>query len=346
MHTLNARGNLLLPVIREQFNMDSSSMFNEISGLLQQCSGILEKKGIIYNNLRKSLTPQQDRKEISLVFDSGLVNGSWYGRKVMDKILSLLDKSSSSSVLAGDFTDNSYHGRKILSEAIDRNLEDYSDRYFIVYINNLTNAMVRSIDNELKNYNPYLKYVDTTYGSIFKIYLSTMLCHAFIQYRNVIIQGHEDDRSNDEDVNMIGYNFEDHGFTCKSIQGMIQSLFLSYKIESPVFEGFEEDIEFSLNYAHKDFRLLKNLFIFITEDKFNYLKREKGNSLKMAGIDNIDEFKRIILEKINSNYIYNISFNQYEEIIFNIVIEMNNFRMNIGLKHKIGSDSASVITAF
>lgn len=346
LHTLNARENIFLSVAKEHFNLTSERVHSEIVAMLDQCCKALSSKNIEYQDLRSSLTPQQDRKEIALIFDSEQVGDNWYGKKIMDQIIPLLNKDSSHSVLAGDFTNNSVRGREILSDALGCSIGPYSNQYFIVYINNLTNEMVEVIDSGLANYNPYIKFIDTTYSSPFKIALSTMLCHDFIKHRNIIIQGHEDDRDNEENINMIGYSFEENGFICKSIQGMFYSLFLSYKIERPVFKGFDDDTEFCLNYAQKNPPLLKDLTIDIKEEKFLYLQKNKNESLLKSDISDSDKFIRLISEKISHNYLYDIRFNEYDEMVFNVMIEANNFRIMVTLKHKPGTKSAYVVTAF
>lgn len=346
VHTLNARDTIIIPIVKKTFNLNSESIHYFLTTGLTHCEKTLLIKNIEYKDLRSSLTPQQDRKEIALIFDSEKVGDNWYGKKIMDQIIPLLSKNSSHSVLTGDFINNSAIGRKILSEALGQIIGQYSNQYFIVYINNLTNKMVEDIDKGLANYNPYIKLIDTTYSSPLKIALSTMLCHVFIMHRNVIIQGHEDDRDNEENINMIGYSFEENGFICKSIQGMLYSLFLSYKIERPEFKGFEEDSEFCINYAQKNPPFLKDLVIDIKEEKFSYLKKNKIESLLKSNILDKNDLIRLISEKISHNYLYDIRLNEYNEMIFNVMIEVNNFRIMVNLKNKLGTDSTYVISAF
>lgn len=74
-----------------------------------------------------------------------------------------------------------------------------------------------------------------------------MLVNLCIKHGKVILQEYELDRDNTEDVNTCGYPFEENGFVCRSINGDIMGVLLSYKIERPVFPGFESDTHFALN---------------------------------------------------------------------------------------------------
>ena len=77
--------------------------------------------------------------------------------------------------------------------------------------------MVGRIDNGLASWEAYVGFADTTFGSIFKFLLSSMLVNICLKAGRIIIQGHEDDRSADENVNMSGYPFEENGYVCRSI---------------------------------------------------------------------------------------------------------------------------------
>jgi hypothetical protein len=79
IHTLDARDNVMLEVMRDYFNLDPRRMYYEIQGMREMVEGTLRQKGVNYDELRSALVPSQDRREIALVFDSTAVESHWYG---------------------------------------------------------------------------------------------------------------------------------------------------------------------------------------------------------------------------------------------------------------------------
>jgi len=152
-----------------------------------------------------------------------------------------------------------------------------------------------------------------------------MLPVLFLKHRNIVLMGHEDDRDNDEDVNMPGFPFEEFGYSCKSMQSMLFDMFLSYKIERPVIKGFETDTELSINSVNADPIPLSEFDILVDESKFGYLTREKIGTLKRSGLLDTGAagLKQTIARKISSNYIYNMTYDdQYDTTRFDILLEV------------------------
>jgi len=86
-----------------------------------------------------------------------------------------------------------------------------------------------------------------------------------------------DDIENTEDVNMVGYPFDEHGYTCKSLQSMYNDLFLHYKIERGVYRGFESDTLFSLNSISSTVVGLGECEVEVEEAKLQYLQEDLIN---------------------------------------------------------------------
>jgi hypothetical protein len=231
----------------------------------------------------------------------------------------------------------------------------HSSQFYIVYINNLTERMVGSFTAGLSIFPYYAGYVDTTFSSRFKTCLSTILVNAYIKHRKVIIFGHEEDRDDADDVNMLGYPFEDFGYTIRSIRDDLKGVLLSYKIERPVFRGFEADTEFSLNSVTPTPLPLTEFQVQIDESKFGYLTREKTETLRRIGLlgGNPSQLQRMIAERIASNYIYGMSYDdEHGTAQFNIMLEIKisnigrPFRVLAGLKYLPERKLLSPITLF
>lgn len=88
IHTVNARGNIFLEVLREQFNLSPDIMLREIQGMRNHVEKSLATKGICYNDLKTALVPDRKRKEIALVFDSSKVRSGWYGFGSVEELFS------------------------------------------------------------------------------------------------------------------------------------------------------------------------------------------------------------------------------------------------------------------
>lgn len=137
--------------------------------------------------------------------------------------------------------------------------------------------------------------------------------------------GHEDDRSNEENVNMVGYPFEDYGYQVRSLQSSYYDIFLSYKVERAVSPGFEVDTEMSLNAVSRQVISLEDCTVQLEDAKHEYLKREKAGKLKKAGIEGLDrdELTALIKEKIAASYIYNLAFIEKHNVVkFNLMLEV------------------------
>jgi hypothetical protein len=142
IHTLNARGNLMLEVMRSYFNLSPKQMRQEISALHTQTIQVLRQKGIDYASLRSGLAPVLNRHEAAFIFDSSAVQSSWYGREVFRQVLPLLEPTSTQSLLCGDLL-----GRdqdfifEVLQESLvlSRSLNyRHGTLLFAVYLNNLS----------------------------------------------------------------------------------------------------------------------------------------------------------------------------------------------------------------
>jgi hypothetical protein len=290
LHTLNARDHVMLEVMRDYFKLNATQVHHQIQGLRTLAEEALAKKGINYDALRTALVPSQDRREVALIFDTIHIEAAWYGNDVMQRVVPLFDRKSSHSVLEGDYLDHPGQADELYEaffEAVEprRNIEyQHPTQFYIVYINNLTDAMITRFDEGLRDYPAYAGIADMTYTSRFKVYLSTMLVDSFLKHGSIILQGHEPDRAPEEDENMKGYPFEENGYQCRSISDDLMGVLLSYKIERPVFRGFEGDTEFALNAISLTPMALDDFAIEVAEAKLAYLKSEKSGSITRAGL--------------------------------------------------------------
>lgn len=331
IHTLDARDNVMLEVMRDYFQLNPTQMFREIQQLRDATEEALAQKGISYTNLRSALVPDSHKREVALVFDSTQIENGWYGYEVFRRVIPLFDKQANLSVLAGDYLDrpgDADHMYEAFAQAVHMHKEvvyRHPTQFFVVYINHLSEAAVEGFDMGLRDFAPYVGFADMTYASMFKIYLSTMLVNCCIKHGTTILQGHEPDRPATDDVNMRGYPFEDNGYICRSVSDDLMGVMLSYKIERPVFQGFEVDTEFALNAISLTPKKLRELTVEVDEAKVTYLKSAKSDSMERAGLEAVsaNQLAELIKRKMLGSYIYNLAIDETHDVRkFNIILEL------------------------
>lgn len=329
IHTINARGHVMLEVMRDYFNLSPSQLRDEIRGMHQTVVAILRTKGVDYSKLRSALAPSTDRLEAGFLFDSCAIGSGCYGREVIKQVLSRLDKRTAQSVLCGDLSGNN---QSLIVEILRESMVfrrafrfRHSTGIFCVYINNLSDSVLKQLNEELGCYQAYLGFIPATFQSRAKTYLSTCMANAFIKYGSCVIMGHEDDRPNGDNVNILMYPFEEYGYRVLSLQSCFFGTFLSFKIERAVYKGFEVDTEISLNAISDLLVPLASLTVMVDKAKHTYLLTEKRGILEKAQITMLstEELAALIQSKIEQNYIYNLSFlSEHSVMKFNLIVEV------------------------
>ena len=329
IHTIEARDNVLFEVLKNYFGTTPEKMFYEIQDILVETVDILDSKGISYENLRSALVPSIDKIEAGFIFDRQDIEEMYYGLKVMDRVLPLLDIRSSQSVLCGDLiAGDQEFVFSILQESLIRSRDFdfiHGNALYCVYMNNLSKYRLCEINKSLSDFKPYIGYIPSTFSSRAKSFLSGILVNRFLKHGEKVIMEHEDDRSNEENVNLIGYPFEENGMSVCSIASTNFNVFLSYKIERPVYKGFEIDTEISLNAISNKIFPIDDFDVQIEDKKYKYLRSNKGGKFKKARIDNLNksDLTHLIRSKVSQNYIYNLTYSaEYNVSKFDIMLEI------------------------
>ena len=357
--TLNARGNVFLEVASEYFKISQPQMRVEIQAMFHSTVRDLGKKGISYTKLKTALVPSLDHHEAALIFDSTAIDSGNYGAEVMSHVLPLLGPNSTQSVLVGDLiarNDSQEFVFGLLQRwlVLMRSFEyKHSVLLYCVYITNLTEASIIKIHEGLQSFAAYVGFIPTTYSSPAKTYLSTTLVNLFVKRERVILLAHEDDRSNNENINITPFPLEDAGYEIRSIQQHDFSHFLSYKIERATYSGFESDTHFSLNAIAENISCLSDFDVLIEDAKYEYLLKE-GKLIK-AGLVKTGkaELADMIRSKVEANYIYNLRYMKDHNVSsFNIVLEVpystggHPARMNVSLEYQPDDRLLRVITLY
>jgi hypothetical protein len=319
----------MLEVMRDYFKLSNPVVRREIQRMHLAVQQILASKGIEYADLRAGLVPSADRHEAGFIFDSQCIESSWYGLEVARAILPLLDKRTTQSVLCGDLLGKDQEMIfSILEESLvlSRSFEFvHGSVLYCVYINNLSDASLRSLHSGLARFPAYVGFIPATFGSRAKTYLSTTLVPSFLKNGPRVIMGHEDDVPNEENVNILGYPFEEFGYQVFSLQSCYFGVFLGYKIERAVYAGLEVDTEMALNAVSDQVMPLEECTVLLEDAKHAYLKSSKAGKLQKAGIADLDraDLAALIKSKIAASYIYNLVYLEDHDVVkFNLMLEV------------------------
>lgn len=315
IHTLDARGNFMLPLLRKHYGWSDVETFEQVQLLHAELLKILQYKGIQYIDLRAALTPQTERHESAFLFDSRRCGSRAYGAECGDALVKLLDRKATHSILVGDLIDrHDAIARELLADTTVRARDlDFAhpSTCYVIYVNNLSDGASARIHEGLKTYPAYLGYVPCSYASVVKTYFSMCLMNVFIKHKGVVLMGHEDDRPNSENCNLQMQDFEALGLKIKSLQMIYFSTFLAYKPERMFLRESDDDLDIALRSMSKEVAPipLTDFRVLIEENKFDhYLKKDKLGKLTNAGLDQLTrtELEEAIRQKLRSNYVYNM----------------------------------------
>ena len=359
--TLNARDNIVLDLSYK--NSSPEEIYEKVNNVFDMFIDSLESINIEYKKLKNSLIPSKKRNEIALIFDIPISGFSVYDFNILSKVLPLLEKQSTHSFLIGDFTGERNRKEMLHSlfyehiNQINPTIYQYHNQYFLVYINNLSKTMVQNLIEGLQKYDYFTGYFDVTYSSKIKTYLSTILVPKFIKHKSVLVSldPFETNIIDEIEVDDPACDYKEFGFACKYVHSSFYHIFLCYKIERKIIKDFETDINFSLNILSSSFIDLTDCDIEIEPSRLNYLHKKKTANIERAGLLNLSvvELTELIKKKLESNYIYNLSFlEKHNTLKFNIINEVPRIDSNklmkllIVLKYKPEERKLELITMY
>ena len=356
IHTLEARDNVLLEVLRSFYALTDSELREQILLALASTKEALARKGIDYGALKSALVPSADRHEAGFVFNRKVVDSCAYGSEAARALLPLLDSRTTQSALSGDLlgvVEHSHVESSLRETFVQVRPVIFSDAPYCIYLNNLTGDALTKLHAGLSKFPAYAGYISATHASLAKTYLSTTLPNAFLKHKTIVLMRHEDDRPDEEDVNMEGYPFEDFGYHVRSVPSMYFDMFLSYKIERAAYPGFEADTEMAQRAISGVAVPLSNCHVYIEEAKLVYLRTHKAGSLHRASLDTLDRsaLMALIEAKVAANYLYNLRYTEHDVALFNVMIEVpgNNeypVRLVAALEYRPDEEYLRLVTLF
>lgn len=315
VHTLDARDNVMLDVtFADQPEASGEQMRQAIAAAASDAIEALQRRRIGYSDLRTALTPQVQRKEIALFFDSSVMDG-WYGGEAALAVLPHLDRRGNHSILTGDviWRDQDMVLRELnqvgnwwrAAEIVN------SNQLYCVYVNNLSSAAFEALVAGLELVDAAVGYADCTFGSPLKNILSTCVGTRYVKLGPRFISSHPFDSEIDTNENAAGWPLEDFGYTCWSIDDLSYGLFLGYKIENTWAPLAFNDGHFSMAAATGIWRDPRTIPISVEAAKLDYLAREKAGSLSRAGLAGMssEELAEQLQLRLAQSYIFSLRWN-------------------------------------
>lgn len=357
IHTLEARDNAFLELLSSHFNLSDKVMREEVWRARHKIAKDLHRKGVEYSTLRSSLTPQPNRHEVGLVFNTPHISRPDYGVEVGQQILPLLHRKQNLSILSGDLIHrDQLRARITLNQSLEAvrtiNLVDTSQLY-CVYINNLSAAAVAEITSRLTTYEPYVGHIPLTHESPTKDWISTTLLPCYVKSGAKFIGPHTDELPGPSNVNSYGWPLTDHNYEMVSIAETYFNLLLSYKIERAVKPGFKSDSLYALTAISETTISLEDCDVQVEDAKTKYLHEAKPGSMAAAGLQGASsgDLSRLIRSKIEQNYIYSLRYDQNRgQSFFNIVMEVGNvapkFKLMVALEYRADDRLLRVVTMY
>lgn len=143
IHTLNARGNVMLPALWEHYVWNDSHTFHEIQRFYSDLLEILRAKDIDYSSLRSALTPQPTKHEAAFLFAEERCENTFVpGVECADALFTALDRKTTHSILGGELIDTRDEIARALlrhSAIVAKDLDfKHPCFYYVFYVNNLS----------------------------------------------------------------------------------------------------------------------------------------------------------------------------------------------------------------
>ncbi|WP_296602227.1 hypothetical protein [Nocardioides sp.] len=330
VHTLEARDNAMLDVAFQNPAESPETIRREIASALATATSQLKDRRVPYAELRTALTPQVDKRELALMFDSAVMDG-WYGGQAAEAVLPHLNRKGNHSILSGDII---WKDLDTLFAALDKEAVIWgrpkiymSNQIYVVYVTNLSDSAFNALVAGVKGAPGAMGYVDCTYAGVIKTILSTCIGTRYVKYGGRFINSHPFDSEPDANENGPFWPLEDFGYDFVSIEDIYFDLLLCYKIEAIVPAFAFNDGHFSLAAAAGIWKDPRSIPMFVEEAKLEYLAKEKGGSLAKVGLTDLptEELAKKLQEKLASSYIYNLVWNSDKDFSnFATMIEFNN----------------------
>lgn len=319
-YTINARDNVYWDVLTGGRRTLPKGLYLAVDNLFKGTIATFEGHAIKYSDLKSLLTPQKKKMEIGFVFDSNKIESMFYGQAVLGYFERTFKRIRKTAVFYGDLIggDSRQAQEKIKAAMVsDINLTGElnfmnSVQYFVVYLTHVSESELSKILNDMSQVSCFVGWGDFSFCSYLKTVISVSIGQQFLLCDGHVIFSAIEDYDHKPDH--LLFDFPKHGFRWIGIPEISYLTFMSYKIRRDYygFDNFDQHV--SMSVLDQDCDLIDDYEIVVDDAKFEYLLREKKDSLKhLLGMNlSKDQFIEHVKNNINRNYIFNMEVNDYK----------------------------------
>lgn len=311
IHSLNNYSNIAFTSLISRYDLQP----DQVQAMLRHDHRLLKAQlkaaSIDYGRLSNALVPRAGRHEVAFVFDSTRSERASYGYDFAQSWVPVLRQHGpdKTALRVGDVA--GLPDRYLWQEFARRLVGPSSwpqlpaSCYFVVYMTNLSAAQRSNIAAALLDASGgYLGYVDCSTWTPLK---------AGLYLPQVGLRLHDDiicEMDLDGDVNLIGYPYEANGFRVIGIDEALYGPFLMHRLDNGIPEWADVDSSVALSLLGGNLQPATATRVVIDESRITYLNREHHNSLRAAGLYdlNINALANAIKAKLTNGIVYNLRF--------------------------------------
>ncbi|MGX7697706.1 hypothetical protein ACWPN4_22745 [Gordonia polyisoprenivorans] len=364
IHSLNNYSNIAFTSLIDRFDLQCDQVQTMLRHDHKLLVAQLKAKSIDYGQLSNALVPKAGRHEVAFVFDSMRSERASYGYDFAQSWVPVLRQygSDKSALRAGDVAGLpdrflwQEFAHRLVGPGIWPRLP--ASCYFIVYMTNLSAAQRTNIAAALLNASGgYLGYVDCSTWSPLK---------AGLYLPQVGLRLHDDiicDMDLDGDVNLFGYPYEASGFRVIGIDESLYGPFLTHRLDNGIPEWADVDSSVALSLLGGKLQPATTTRVVIDERRITYLNREHHNSLRTAGLSdlNINALADAIKAKLTNGIIYNLRFRlgtrndqpapELDAMMYSVQVEFPDDgglvrRYQVGMKYTAETHTSEMVTFY
>ncbi|MEU9742544.1 hypothetical protein AB0E12_25500 [Micromonospora chersina] len=359
-HTLNARDNTLMHLIFFEFAKSDPQLFRRaMQEEAKQIHALLASRGIRYKDLKSSLVPTDDGVQAVFLYD-WWEEASWnYAVAFAKKYLPSLRKDLRTSVLHGDLHDlrASMPTHAVEAALVQPRPQSVNwQTQYAVYFNNLSQGDVASIHRSLSNEPRYNGYIDVSFASPVRNFISPTLTPRWVISRRKVILAHGGDDPLVSNEDPVGYNLPAYGYEVVSLMDSYFAGFFSYKVEATDAQQAADDRMLNLAAITGELIDVESVDVLVHPDKLDkYLLRDENKLRLMTniGLQDVspDELASVVKTKLSQSYIYDLRFAVDGTPLFAVAAEFEKpdgglTRRLLALKHDQAQRVISLVTMY
>jgi hypothetical protein len=359
-HVLNARDNTLIHWIFFELAKSDPQLFQRaMQAEATQIRALLGSRDIRYEDLKSSLVPTDDGVQVVFLYD-WWGDQSWnYAVAFAEKYLPCLRKDLRTSVLHGDIHDmqgtmpiSAMEAALVKPRAQSVNWQTQ----YAVYFNNLRPGDIARIHESLSNESRYMGYVDVSFASIIRNFLSRTITPSWVVYGRKVILNHGGDDPLVSNEDPVGFDLPAHGYEVVSLVDPYFTGFFSYKIEATDAPQATDDRVLNLAAITGELIDTESVSVLVHPDKLErYLLRDENKLRLMTNIGLQDiapnDLASVVKTKLSQSYVYDLRFAADGTPLFAVAAEFEKpegglTRRLLALKHDRAQRVISLVSMY